>query len=96
MLVYISGKISGLDYKHALNNFNNAEKKLNEQGYNVINPMKVIPFDPDKEWIDYMELALDLMVDCDSIFSMPNWESSDGARIEKKFSKVLHLTEVKL
>jgi hypothetical protein len=96
MLVYISGKISGLDYKHALNNFNNAEKKLNEQGYNVINPMRAVPFDPDKEWIDYMELDLDLMVNCDAIFLMPNWKDSTGARIEKRFAEVLHLTEVKL
>ena len=49
MIVYLSGKISGLDIEVAKQLFQVAENKMLELGYEVINPMK-LPCWHDKTW----------------------------------------------
>jgi hypothetical protein len=83
--IYISGKITGMDEKEAFRIFEDAEKKMKELGYNVINPMK-LPHKHDKSWISYMEDDIEALMKCDSIFMLPNWRESNGARIEHQIA----------
>lgn len=79
--VYLSGKISGLSEVEYKTKFNSAELFLTGLGYSVINP---VSFDEIKDgsWKDYMKRDLQLLLGCDYIYLLDNWEDSKGARIE--------------
>ena len=82
--IYISGKITGLELNEARDNFDKAEKYLNEKfpDFQVINPMKEVPYEKDKTWEEYMLEDIKLLFDCYAIFMLTNWNLSKGARIE--------------
>jgi hypothetical protein len=88
--IYISGKITGLEFEKAFYLFYKAEKLLQSQGYSVVNPMK-LPHEHDKSWESYMKEDLKAMLDCDSIYLLPNYNDSKGALIEKELAELLGL-----
>lgn len=79
--VYLSGKITGLSYENAFENFARAELKWKNDGYEVVNPM-TIEHNHLKSWVDFMRVDLKAMLDCTEIYMLNNWESSKGAVIE--------------
>jgi hypothetical protein len=83
MLIYISGKITGLDIEVAKQNFKHAENELILQGFTVINPMELVPYDPKLTWDDYMVEDIKALFRCNAIFMLRNWSDSKGARIER-------------
>jgi len=89
--VYISGKITGLPIEVAFSNFNNAEIKLKENGYETVNPM-TINHDHNKSWENYMRVDLKALLDCDCIYMLQDWHKSKGANIEYNLAKDLGLT----
>lgn len=79
--IYISGPISGLPLETVYNNFTNAEVRLLEQGYEVVNPINNgLP--TNATWEEHMRADLRLLLDCDAIYMLEGWEKSRGARIE--------------
>jgi hypothetical protein len=88
--IYISGKISGMKYTDAYDNFERAEKKLLDLGYSVVNPMK-IEHKHDQTWESYMKNDIKAMCDCDTIFMLNNWRDSKGAIIELELATKLGL-----
>lgn len=99
MKVYISGKITGLTRDIYLTKFANAEKKLKDMGYEVINPVALNDMLPvDTTWQQYMDVSLVLLKMCDAIYLLDGWEDSPGARVEYTFAtksdyKILHEVE---
>lgn len=91
-MIYIAGKISGLDLIKAKKNFKKAEVKLSEKGYKVVNPMKEIKVDVSKTWEDYMIESFALLLKCDSIYMLNNWQTSKGARVEYAVAKSLGMS----
>lgn len=89
MKVYISGQITGLDNFAEL--FEQAQIKLESQGHEVVNPVK-IEHNHDKTWRSYMKNDIKALCDCDAIFLLPNWESSNGARLEYHVALRLGMT----
>lgn len=79
--IYISGKITGLDYETALSIFNEAEEFLKLAGYEVVNPM-TIEHNHDKTWESYMKVDLIEMLKCDAVYMLKGWYTSKGARME--------------
>ena len=81
MKVYISGAITGVEnYKEQ---FDKAQKELEKQGFEVINPTlfdKAMPENTTYE--EYMKLDLFLLDLCDSIYMLKNWNKSCGANRE--------------
>ena len=59
MKIYISGKITGLDYSEALKKFEDAEFILKSDTVEVVNPM-TIKHDHDKSWGNSCEKILRL------------------------------------
>jgi hypothetical protein len=92
MKIYISGKITGLDIEEAMQNFEDAEVMLNKLNFDTIfNPFKVCKdLDPNTAtWDDYMIKNIEVLLKCDSIFMLSNWEDSKGARLEFDIAKSL-------
>lgn len=77
--VYISGPMTGKpDFNRDA--FNEAEAKLREKGLDVFNPASICI--PNAEWSDYMRRDIKAMMDCGVIVVLPEWFTSQGARIE--------------
>jgi hypothetical protein len=88
--IYISGKITGLDYEQAVKSFQDAEDKLNNEGYITVNPMK-LNHEHDKSWESYMREDLKALLDCTHIYMMKNWDTSRGAIVEHNLAKELNI-----
>lgn len=85
--IYISGRITGIDYKEAFALFEAAENELIAKGYDVVNPMKVVPFNKDWSCIDYLSADIKLMEKCTHIYMLSNWRESGGASVEHEVAK---------
>lgn len=77
--IYLSGAITS-DIYHS-KKFLAAEVLLGCQGYEVVNPLKLL-HDNDKTWSSYMKEDIQAMMSCDCIYMIKGWERSKGARIE--------------
>jgi hypothetical protein len=89
--VYISGKISGLEFADAYSNFEFAEEYINLLTNHVaVNPMK-IEHVHDLSWESYMVEDIRALFSCDAIYLLSNWEESKGARIEKAIAKEMDI-----
>lgn len=79
--IYISGKITGLKPSTAKQAFDVCERKLTAQGYETVNPMNAV-YDPNKTYGQAMKECIQLLLGCDAIYLMSNWQSSKGAILE--------------
>lgn len=79
--VYISGGITGIeDY---MEHFQQAEDKLLEDGYSVINPAKVNDMLPSNtSYEEYMKMSICMLDMCDHIYMLKGWEKSCGSNRE--------------
>lgn len=87
--VYVSGKMRGVkDYNRV--NFAKWTRKLNEEGYEAVNPFKVgdkfgSPEDIEKDqelYAKVFEADMKALAECDAIFMMNGWTTSSGATSE--------------
>ena len=85
--IYISGRITGIDYKEAFALFEAAENELISKGYDVCNPIKEVPYNKDWSWFDYLSADIKLMEKCTHIYMLSNWRESGGASVEHEAAK---------
>lgn len=78
--IYISGKITSLDHSQTWWRFFDAELVLLNQGWDVVNPMRLPKCN---SWTDYMLQDIKVLFTCDAIYMLNNWHTSPGARIER-------------
>jgi len=97
--VYISGKISGLDFDEACRRFEEAEKHLQKLGYRTSNPIKmslcVFLAARCGNWGYRACVVLQLIwicMTCQCIYLLDGWHTSDGARAERAISRIFGLT----
>lgn len=78
--IYIAGKITGdPDFKEK---FKAAEEMLKSDGNAVLTPA----FLPDGlSQADYMRICIAMIDCCDSVFFLPNWQESEGAKVEHAY-----------
>jgi hypothetical protein len=78
--IYLAGKISGLGFVEAYQNFCDQELRFFGFGY-CVNPMKICRY--DWMWIRCMMVCLyHLVFKCNRISVQENWKQSRGAKIE--------------
>lgn len=87
--IYISGKITGIE-NSAEQLFKNAETKLNQLGFEAINPM-ALNHDHDKSWHSYMKEDVKALCECNVIYMLNNWTDSKGAIIEHSIALLLSI-----
>lgn len=92
--IFISGRVSGIDYKTAKYNFLRAERYWQRKGYQVINPTKLC--NKNWSWIRCMIVCLWNLAKCRYVYFLPNYTYSRGAKIEFKVSKLLNKIIIKL
>ena len=85
--VFISGKVSGMDYYVAFNKFSEEEAMLSRIGYEVVNPTKLCK--KHWSWLRCMVVCLWNLLWCNCVYQLDNWLDSRGARIEYKWAKFL-------
>lgn len=85
--VFISGKVSGMDYYVAFNKFSEEEAMLSRIGYEVVNPTKLCK--KHWSWLRCMVVCLWNLLWCNCVYQLDNWQDSRGARIEYKWAKFL-------
>ena len=79
---YNSGKISGLPYLVAYNNFLAADRRIEELGFESVNPMKEKWLKPSAPWILHMIVDIWKMLWCNTVYFQKNWTDSRGAQVE--------------
>lgn len=100
-LVFISGPITSggtaelADTASNLALFKRAERLLLSLGCHVFNPTHIQgPVDPlrgESLWQYYMHFCVRALPECDSVFFLPDWQNSKGARWEHKIAEMLGL-----
>ena len=79
-LIYISGKISGME-DEARKLFSVAKDKLKTEGYEPVSPFD-LRHQHDGEWSSFMRVDIKALMECDGVYFLPNWKESKGALIE--------------
>lgn len=87
--IYIAGKVTGLNYCEAFTEFKKIEKGLIAQGYEVINPLEIVP--SNSSWEDAMKICIRELTSCYAIYLLPNWHQSRGAKLEARIASELGL-----
>ena len=87
--IYISGQITGLPVAEYVEKFSQAEAELQTKGYEVINPLRHEK--AGSRWHEQMKTDIRLLLDCDAIYMLSNWERSAGAGLELYIAEGLGL-----
>ncbi|MBK6819870.1 MAG: DUF4406 domain-containing protein [Bacteroidetes bacterium] len=88
--IYIAGKVTGLKLAELTFKFGGAEKKLMDEGWEVINPLNIV-LDKEISWQGAMKLCLKELINCEAIYMLHDWQESKGAIIEYNLAKVLNI-----
>lgn len=86
--VYLAGKVTGEDYQECWDKFEFFEELLNVGGYEVINPMRIVPKGTHSD--EAMEILKPHFIGCNYAFFMGDWTQSPGARTEMEWAKIYH------
>lgn len=85
MKLYVSGPMTGLpEFNYPA--FHDAKARLLAAGYEVTSPAD-LPIRDDWEWVDYILIDIDAVFAVDGIATLDGWETSKGARIERRIAE---------
>ena len=88
--LYVAGPMSGyLECNYPAFGF--AAKKLEEAGYEVVNPALISAGQEGTHYVDHLREDLRAMLDCDAVATLENWWESTGARNEVNVAGLLKM-----
>src|SRR5690625_3172317 len=91
--IYIAGKVTGEPKHFCTLKFATAQKELEKQGYEVVNPIEVVG-DFNADWQTAMRKCIKELMDCDASYMLPDWHDSKGAKIEHSLASDVSLAVV--
>ena len=90
--IYISGAISGLDYSSVKAKFTNAKIYLLSQAWeDIASPIECKIFKKEDDWTWQMGACLMMLLRCEAIYMLRDWQHSRGARIEHAIALELEI-----
>lgn len=104
--VYIAGKVKGLPMLETEIKFDNAAKQIDSNGDMPINPVwflknhnqtlkreGMLPLSDDnpEQRKEIMKVCLNLLVQCDAILLLHDWQESEGAVFEKQVADFFNI-----
>lgn len=92
--VYLSGPVSNRDSVLTQKVFARYEAAVREMNMEPVNPLKLGC--TGVKWHDDMKLCLHALLECHLILMLPDWQNSEGARLEQLVAKSLNINELKL
>lgn len=90
-VAYICGKVTGEPIAQCTMKFGGAQKKLEADGYHVLNPLEVVG-DFHLSWEQAMKLCIAALLTADVVVLLPDWRQSRGALLEVNLAKELKIT----
>lgn len=91
MLVYISGKITGIEKPAYTKKFNEAEAYLKAQGHEVANPLVFTKGMDENDNPKIMGKCVEVLLGCDSIYVLNGWTTSKEAVTEFHIANVYNI-----
>lgn len=89
---YISGPITNNpDY---ISDFSKAEYEIYDLGLRPVNPTRLVPFNKNWQWEDYMREDIKLLLNCSYIYMLKGWKDSRGAKLEKNLADQLKIKTI--
>lgn len=93
-VVYIAGKVTGLPPKEVFEKFDKAQKILEDRGYYVINPVKLVH--PEADWKQAMRICISFLPHADFIHPLPCYVDSKGAWLEVELANRLGIKRLNI
>lgn len=91
-IIYVAGKVTGLPAEECAAKFKKAQEALEVKGWTVLNPCEFI--ENSERWETAMRMALTLLNMADSVYFLPDWKDSEGAKMEFAIAQKLELNMV--
>lgn len=86
MKVYISGKITDLPVDDVVAKFRQAEQQVASFGHNPVSPLSN-GLDYAEHWNKHLAADITLLLGCDAIYLLTDWQDSRGSRIEANIAE---------
>lgn len=90
MKIFISGRVTGLPYDQVKKKFAGAEALIRASNYNPVNPLHHV--NQFAKPAEAMKLLVPLLLECDAILLLNDWEFSEGAQIEAQIARYAGLS----
>jgi len=86
---FISGPITNdPDY---FDKFAKAEYEICQLGLQPVNPTKLVPYNKDWTFEQYIREDIRHLLDCNHIYMLDGWQNSSGAKIELDLANTLKM-----
>ncbi len=83
---YISGKITGLQANNVIEKFAKAEQQVKAFGHEPVSPLNN-GLDMEDDWNKHITADIALLLECDAIYLLKDWQDSKGSRIEENVAR---------
>lgn len=80
--IYLAGAVTGHEPSAVEQKFAQKQDELMSEGHYVVNPVKLIR-DVNKSWKEAMQICVPVLIVCDAIYLLHDWQTSKGARLER-------------